>query len=65
MPFALDWNRKAANQDPFDPKIVTAYVGNALDDKQNLGIPLDVPDLIRRLQRLLTEVPWSADAWAI
>ncbi len=65
LPFALDWNREAANQDPFDPEIVTAYVGNALDAKQNLGTPLDVPDLIRRLQRLLTEVPWSADAWAI
>lgn len=65
LSFALEWNRKAADHDPFDPEIVTAYVGNALDAEQNLGTALDVPDLIRRLQRLLTEVPWSADAWVM
>jgi hypothetical protein len=62
---ALDWNRNAADHDPFDPQIVTAYVATALEAEQNLSTPPDVPDLIRRLQRLLARVPWSADAWAL
>lgn len=62
---ALDWNRRAADHDPFDPQIVTAYVATALEAEQNLGIAPDVPDLIRRLQRLLADLPWSADGWAL
>lgn len=62
---ALDWNRNAADHDPFDPQIVTAYVATALEAEQNLGVTPDLPDLIRRLQRLLAEVPWSADGWAL
>jgi hypothetical protein len=62
---ALDWNRNAADHDPFDPQIVTAYVATALEAEQNLGTASDVPDLIRRLQRLLAQVPWSADAWVL
>jgi hypothetical protein len=60
---ALAWNRNAADADPFDPAIVTAYVGTALDAEQNLGIAPDVPDLIQRLQRLLAQLPYSAEAW--
>ena len=60
---ALDWNRNAADHDPYDPEIVTAYVGTALDAEQNLGIKPDVDDLIRRLQRLLARLPYSAEAW--
>ena len=60
---ALTWNRTAADHDPYDPQIVTAYVGTALDAEQNLGLAADVPDLTARLQRLLARVPWSAEAW--
>ncbi len=62
---ALNWNRNAADQDPFDPQTVTASVATALEAEQNLGLAPDVPHLIRRLKRLLSQGPWSADAWVL
>lgn len=62
---AVKSRRVDADRDPYDPLVVTNYVGTAMDAEGNLGTVADANDLIARLKRLLAQVPYSARAWQL
>ena len=60
---AVDQRRRDADLDPYDPVTVTRYVATLQDAENHLGQTLPRDEVILRLQRLLTRVPYAAEAW--
>ena len=62
---ALPALRREADIDPDSPGTVETYVRIRIDAARNLGVELEADDLILRLQRLLTVVPYAAESWKL
>ena len=62
---AVTARQRDADLDPYDPKAVEGYVPVSRDAAGSLGMPLQADDLILRLQRLLTALPYAPGVWAL